>query len=152
MSVSVVDHHSLTNHPDTLLDVKGTKQKTKAVHKRDSPVYGSLPLTRRFVCDLMCSHVNSFILKSLPFIGVAHPTDDALCPQPRCHVHAHVCQHANTRYGERFVYHLKANTQLDDKSRLQITVWSDGGKLGKNECVGGMSFTLEELVQKDRIG
>jgi hypothetical protein len=73
--------------------VKGTKQKTKAVHKRDSPVYG-----------------------------------------------------------ERFVYHLKANTQLDDTSRLQITVWSDGGKLGKNECCGGMSFTLAELVQKDRIG
>eukprot|EP00035_Acanthoeca_spectabilis_P004411 m.103019 g.103019 ORF g.103019 m.103019 type:complete len:979 (+) comp12563_c0_seq3:193-3129(+) len=74
-------------------DVKGTKQKTKAIHKRDSPVYG-----------------------------------------------------------ERFVYHLKSKVVLDETSRIQITVWSDGGKLGKNDCVGGMSFTLAELVKADKIG
>ena len=51
------------------------------------------------------------------------------------------------------MYYLKKGTLLDDQHRVQITVWDAKTSLvGHNVCSGGLSFTLEELVDSPMYG
>jgi hypothetical protein len=51
------------------------------------------------------------------------------------------------------VYYLKKGTTLDEEHRLQVTVWDNHTGLGgKNECKGGLSFTLDELARESQYG
>eukprot|EP00039_Didymoeca_costata_P033184 m.41102 g.41102 ORF g.41102 m.41102 type:complete len:920 (+) comp9737_c0_seq3:200-2959(+) len=54
-------------------------------------------------------------------------------------------------YEDRFVYYLKKNTKIDDNNRVQITIWDAKTGLKHNECVGGLSFSLEELKDSTEV-
>ena len=59
----------------------------------------------------------------------------------------------NPIYEQRFVYYLQKKTKIDNAHRVQITCWNDKpGRMTSNECMGGFSFTLEELASQHRTG
>eukprot|EP00047_Mylnosiga_fluctuans_P003567 m.229789 g.229789 ORF g.229789 m.229789 type:complete len:823 (-) comp11956_c0_seq1:1019-3487(-) len=54
-------------------------------------------------------------------------------------------------FEERLIVYLQAGTALDESVRLQITLWDNGGKLASNECMGGLSFSLQEIASTANI-
>lgn len=51
------------------------------------------------------------------------------------------------------MYFLKKGTLIDEKTRLQITVWEHSkGLISHNDCVGGLSLSLSDLNGAPKIG
>jgi hypothetical protein len=58
----------------------------------------------------------------------------------------------NPVFEEKFEFKLPANTKLSQQNRVQVTVWNQGGKLSTNDCLGGTSFSFEDIAQAGSEG
>lgn len=55
-------------------------------------------------------------------------------------------------FEDRFVYFLdKKKTKINNNNRVQVTIWDAKAGLKHNECIGGLSFSLEELSETDKV-
>ena len=57
---------------------------------------------------------------------------------------------ANPVFNHVFTVDIPQRTEMDDLTRIQLTVW-DHARIRANECKGGMSFSLRDLVSTPNL-